>query len=77
MHEGSSLPEITFYLKDLSVGQGKHLITKRIFLSCELLSFPLKPRRLSQSLAQGSIEASTALLTLESHMSLELLYVQN
>lgn len=37
-------PKITFYLNDLSVWQGKHLITKHplFLLSCETPSSPLK-----------------------------------
>ena len=48
------LPEITFYLKDLSVWQGKHLIAKHLFLSsCELPSSPLKPQALIPFLSSG------------------------
>lgn len=69
--ENVLLSEITFYMNNPSVWQGKHLITKHLFfwLYCELPSFPLKFLALSHSLDQDGLIRLKCHLVLASHIS--------
>ena len=74
-----AIPRDNFYLSDLSIQQGKYLITKSLLflLSFELPSCPPNSKFLSLSLAQDGLYIPTDWFDLGSHILMGTPYIYN